>query len=133
MKYIVHKRFRDKAICGDVNLPAMTVCECDGAIIRHNGNDICFAMSENAHQFFAINDDGMGMERGKLTQAIQKALAKRDDDYQKRWDKVWDDELCREYKRTEYEDFWLWNHNFFNADIDTLRYIATLVGAKEVA
>lgn len=133
MKYIVHKRFRDKAICGDVNLPAMTVCECDGAIIRHNGNDICFVRSENAYQFFAIDEDGMGMERGRLTQAIQKTLAKRDNDYQKRWDKVWDDEICQSYKREDYDDYWLWNHAFFNADIDVLRHIANLVGAKEDA
>lgn len=133
MKYIVHKRFKDKAICGDVNLPALTECECDGAIIRHMENLICFAMSENAHQFFAANDDGMGMVRGRLTQAIQKALAKRDDHYQERWDKVWDDEVCQPYKREDYNDYWLWNHDFFNADIDVLRHIANLVGAKEDA
>lgn len=95
MKYIVHKRFRDKAICGDVNLPAMTACECDGAMIKHCGHDICFVTSENAHQYFAIDEDGMGMKRGKLTQAIQKILAKRDDHYQERWDKVWDVGLYR--------------------------------------
>lgn len=133
MKYIVHKRFKDKAICGNVNLPAMTVCECDGAIIRHNNKDICFVTSENAHQFFSINEDGMGMVRGKLTQAIQKTLAKRDNDYQQRWDKVWADDLCKKFKRKEYDDFWLWNHDFFNADINVLRYIAKLVGAKEDA
>lgn len=133
MKYIVHKRFRDKAICGDVNLPAMTVCECDGAIIRHNGKEICFVASENAHQFFSINEDGMGMVRGKLTQAIQKTLATRDNDYQRRWDNVWADDICKQFKRKEYDDFWLWNHDFFNADIDVLRHIAKLVGAKEDA
>ena len=131
MKYIVHKRFRDKAICGNVNLPAMTVCECDGAIIRHNGHGICFVKSENAHQYFAINEDGLGMKRGKLTQAIQKTLAKRDDAHQHRWDLVWEDELCQRYKRKEYADYWLWNHDFFEADIPSLQYIASLVGAKE--
>ena len=129
MKYIVHRRFRDKAICGDVNLPAMTVCECDGAIIKYRGHEICFVTSENAHQYFAIDYDGMGMERGRLTQAIQKTLAKRDDHYQERWDKVWDDNICQDYKRDDYDDYWLWNHEFFNADIDVLRHIAALVGA----
>lgn len=133
MKYIVHKRFRDKAICGDVNLPAMTVCECDGAVIKYNGKPICSARSENAHQYFAIDEDGMGMVRGKLTQAIQKTLAKRDNEYQQRWDKVWDDEVCKPYKRKDYDDYWLWGHDFFNADINVLRHIAKLVGAKEDA
>lgn len=133
MKYIVHKRFRDKAICGDVNLPAMTVCECDGDVIKYNGKPICSARSENAHQYFAIDEDGMGMVRGKLTQAIQKTLAKRDNEYQQRWDKVWDDEVCKPYKRKDYDDYWLWGHDFFNADINVLRHIAKLVGAKEDA
>lgn len=133
MKYIVHRRFKDKALCGDVNIPAMTLCECDGNVIRCNGNDICFVKSENAHQFFAVNEDGMGMTRGKLTQVIQKTLAKRDDNYQARWDKVWDDAICQQYKRTEYGDYWLWNHDFFHAGIETLQYIAHLVGAKEDA
>lgn len=128
MKYIVHKRFKGKAICGDVNLPALTVCECADGIIRHDGDDICFATSENAHQFFAIDEDGMGMVRGRLTQTIQKALDKRDGNYQKRWDKVWEDQLCQQYKRTEYEDYWLWNHSFFSASIENLKYIAALIG-----
>lgn len=133
MKYIVHKRFKNKAICGDVNLPAMTACECDGAIISYEGNALCLVKSENAHQFFAIDEDNMGIVRGRLTQAIQKALAKRDANYQNRWDKVWEDAICQQYKREDYDDFGLWNHAFFNADIDVLRHIAKLVDAKEDA
>lgn len=101
--------------------------------IFHGDKLLCVVTSENAHQFFARDDDGAGMLRGKLTQAIQKTLAKRDANYQNRWDKVWIDPACQPYKRIEYTDFWLWNHDFFNADIDTLRHIAKLVGAKEVA
>lgn len=131
MKYVVHRRFKDNAICGSINLPAMTECECEDGLITYNNTAICYATSENAHQFFAVNEDGMGMERGRLTQSIQKALAKRDGSYQERWDKVWNDSVCEEYRRKDYEDFWLWGHDFFNADIDVLRYIAKLVGAKE--
>jgi hypothetical protein len=131
MKYVVHRRFKDNAICGSINLPAMTECECEDGLITYNNTAICYATSENAHQFFAVNEDGMGMERGRLTQSIQKALAKRDGSYQERWDKVWKDSVCEEYRRKDYEDFWLWGHDFFNADIDVLRYIAKLVGAKE--
>lgn len=133
MKYIVYRRFKGKAICGDVNLPAMTVCEENNGYILYDGKMICVATSENAHQFFARDDDGAGMLRGKLIQAIQKTLAKRDANYQNRWDKVWDNHTCQPYKRIEDDDFWLWNHNFFNADIDTLRHIARLIGAKEAS
>lgn len=133
MKYIVHRRFKDKALCGDVNLPAMTVLENDGGIIYHNGNALCYEDCENAHQFFARDDDGNGMLRGKLTQSIQQRLSQRDKQYQERWDKVWDDPACQPYKRADHDDHWLWNHSFFNADIDVLRHIAQLVGAKEGA
>lgn len=131
MQYIVYRRFKGKALCGDVNFPALTVCESDGTIITHMGKPICFAGSENAHQFFAVNDDGMGMERGRLIQKIQKILAQRDEDYQKRWDRIWDDPLCQPYRREDYDDYWLWGDKFFDAGIGTLRHIAALIGAKE--
>ena len=129
-KYIVHKRLKGTAICGEVNFPAMTICECNNNIIQYEGHDICYVKSEQAHQHFAIDEDGNGLERGHLTQAIMKRLARRDDYYQDRWDKIWADEVCQKYKREEYEDYWLWNHDFFNADIDDLRYIAQMIGAK---
>lgn len=130
MQYITHKRFKDNAICGQVNIPALSVCEKNGNTIYFDGKPVCFVTSENAHQYFARNDDGQGVERGKLTQEIQRRLAKRDNTYQSRWDEIWDDALCQKYKREEYDDFWLWNHEFFNANIEDLRYIAELIGVK---
>ena len=131
MKYIAHKRFKGKAYCGYVNIPATTVLESTDGVIFCEGRPICFETSENAHQFFARDDDGNGMQRGRLTQAIQKRLAKRDKRHQERWDKVWDDPICQSYKRVEFDDYWLWNHNFFGAPIEDLQHIANLIGAKE--
>lgn len=132
MKYITHRRFKSEAICGKVNIPAMSVCEKTGDVIFYNGKPVCFATSENAHQFFARNNDGNGMTRGKLTQAIQNTLKVRDAHHQERWNKVWNDPICQKFKRPEDEDYWLWNHEFFQADINELRHIAFIVGAKEV-
>lgn len=132
MKYIAHRRFKDDAICGRVNIPALTVLESKDGIIMLGEKPICYERSENAHQFFAQNEDGEGLKRGKLTQAIQKTLAKRDKQYQDRWDRVWDDQVCQPFKRADHEDHWLWNHDWFLADINTLCHIAALVGAKEV-
>ena len=128
--YITHRRFKQKALCGDVNIPAMTACEVEDGVIFCNARPICAVTSENAHQYFSINTDGNGMERGNLTQAIQKRLAKLDAQHQDRWDKVWEDPICKQYKRTDHADFWLWNHEFFDAPIEDLRHIADLVGAK---
>lgn len=130
MKYITHKRFKHDTLQRHFNIPAMTECDEIGGIITHDGSQICHIESYNAHQYFARNDDGNGMLRGELTQAIQKALANNDENHQARWDKVWDDPVCQPYKRKDHEDFWLWNHDFYNASIEDLQHIAALVGAK---
>ena len=134
MKYIAHRRLKKDVICGQVNIPAMTEVECKDGVIVCSKGIVCSENCETSHQYFTRNDDGHGMERGKLTQAIMKTLAKsngRDDKaYQERWDRVWNDPVCRPYKRQDYEDRWFWNHEFYNADIDVLRHIAKLVGAK---
>lgn len=138
MTYIVFKRFKSTAVCGYINLQYGT--ECDGLdnVILYKGKPICYVTSQNAHDYFARNDDGQGLLRGKLTQSILKCLAsgngvdpRTDKVYQAKWDKVWADGLCQKYKRIEFDDYWLWNHDFYNAPIEDLQYIAKLVGAKE--
>ena len=131
MKYVVHRRFKKDALCGPVNIPAMTELECENGIIIYQNSMVCYEECETAHQFFARNDDGNGMERGMLTQAIIKKLSSRDEHYQERWDRVWDDPTCQPYKREDDDERWVWSHKFFNADINVLRHIAKLVDAKE--
>lgn len=148
MKYLTHKRFRQRAICGEVNIPALTECESVNGMICLGDKQLCLIYSENAHLYFARNDDGNGLERGQLTCAIIELLTKKDyllDGYDEKyerkikahneradeaWEKVWEDDVCRKYKRIEHADHWLWNHAFYNADIETLRYIAELVGVR---
>lgn len=132
MQYITYQRFKKKCLCGLVNIPALTTCETVENLIVCQGNPICFAASEDAYQYFARNDDGQGIRRGNLTHAIQKKLENRRDPlYQTRWDAVWNDLICQKYKRVDHADHWLWNHEFFNAPIADLQYIARLIGVKE--
>lgn len=134
MDYITIKRARFESMSGPVNLPYGTAVRCgEDGVLYLEGAPLCGVYSQNAYDFFARNDDGQGEERGSLTQAIRKALSIRDADHQARWDKVWADTVCQQYKRPEHADFWLWNHKFFNASIPDLRHIAALVGAKGVA
>lgn len=123
--YVVYRRFAGNAICGKVDLPVMTLCDCTKGYIHDNKRVYCFDHSENAYQYFARNDDSKGLERGNLTQRI---IARLKDAPQEVWNKVWEDNLCQKYKRPEHSDYWLWNHDFYNAEIDELRYIAELVG-----
>lgn len=127
MDYIVHKRFKERAICGDVNIPAQTPCNEINGIIYHNGNALCLSGSENAHTYFSANYDGCGMYRGNVINSIVSLLRKKDDQYQARWDMVWEDPVCKKYKRKEHPDHWLWNNDFYTAEIADLEYILKLV------
>lgn len=130
MYYITIKRAKFLAISGCVNIPYGTKIDCTNGLLSIEGNLLCGNHSQNAYEFFSRNDDGNGLKRGKLTQAIIKTLAKQDNNHQVRWDKVWSDQICQKYKRIECTDYWLWNHDFFNAEVTDLYHIAALVGAK---
>ena len=123
MKYIVYKRFKGKAICGRVNLPSLTECHMTDGVICCGGRPLCVATSENAHNYFMRNDDGMGMIRGNLIYLIKGHLSRHKD----RWERVWADEKCHKYRRKEHADYWLWNHDFYNAAISELKYIYDMV------
>lgn len=130
MNYITIKRTRINSISGSINLPYGTEVESMDGILFANGKPLCSDRSQNAYDYFARNDDGNGFERGKLTREIIKTLSKRDKDHQTRWDKVWEDSFCVKFKRKEHSDQWVWNHEFYNAEIVELQYIATLVGGS---
>ena len=127
MKYLVTKRFKTKAICGEVNLAYGTECFSQGNVIyRQDKQPLCLITSENAHMYFTVNDDGLAKERRQLIEDIAKLLSdeKR---MEKRWDVVWNDLTCRKYKRKEFADFWLWNHDFYGASLDDLQYIKKIL------
>lgn len=131
MDYVCHRRFKFIDLDSKpINIPALTLCHAYCDTIYYNGQRACITTSENAHQFFARDDDNQGIRRGKLTQAIQSTLKARDENYQVRWDKIQSDPLLQKYSRKEHPDFWVWNHDFFNAPIWDLEYIASLIDAK---
>lgn len=130
MEYIVHTRARFRSMQGDVNIPYRTVLEEHGGFIFWKGKPLCAVASKNSHDFFSPNEDGNGLKRGVLVTAIRKALEKRDKNHQARWDKVWGDAIAAKYKRKDHEDFWLWNHDFYEASIEDLRHIAAIIDIK---
>ena len=128
MKYICFRRFREKALCGEVNIPYGTKLVETNIVISYYGNPICYTKSQNAYDYFARNDDGKGLERGKLTAEIIKLLNNRNDGkYQDRWDRIWGDLSLLKYKRPEHDDYWLWNYDFFNASIEELSRIKSII------
>lgn len=129
MNYIVHRRFRGKAICGEVNLRYGTeLRETEGMICTLDGRALAFPSSENAHLYFAQNDDGRGLERGALTYAI--AYAPRGKGV--RFTEEERNLICEKYKHWIRQDcsMLLFNHDFFNADVDELQNLADKLKIK---
>ena len=125
--YIARKRARFKAGCGEnVNIPYGTALTTQGGFLVWKNKLMCADTSQTAYDYFSHNDDGRGKERGELVSAILIKLAKQDNQ-KERWGPIWADSLCQKYKRPEYEDFWIWNYDFYNAPVEDLRYILKLV------
>ena len=128
MDYICFNRFKQNALCGKVNIRYGTKLDEVDNVISYCGNPICYIKSQNAYDYFARNDDGKGLERGKLTAEIIKLLNNRKDGkYQNRWDRIWEDLSLLKYKRPEHDDYWLWNFDFFNASIEELNRIKSMI------
>ena len=128
-RYVARKRARFKSGGKKVNIPWGTVLEEQGGFLIYQGKRLCTVTSQNAYDYFSIDDDGRGLERGGLVDAIKTRLAKRDGSYQARWDKVWSALVCQRYRRADHDDFWLWNHDFYNAPMEDLQSIAKLIEA----
>lgn len=132
MKYVTIKRYRRDDARGRFNIPYGTEVEEHDGLLWYKGKDICGDHAAVMREYFARNDDGQGLERGRLTRAILKALELRPGpEYQERWDAVWADELCQKYRKNGQQDRFLWNIEFYNAPIEDLKYIAALVGAEK--
>ena len=95
LSYIAHRRAKFNSISGVVNIPWGTGLEAVDGFIWWGNKCLCATKSETAHLFFAINEDGRGLERGAATVAIINTLAKPGMDHQKRWDKVWADRTAK--------------------------------------
>lgn len=128
--YIVRRRARFLSICGPVNLPYGTEAFSYGAFLTVNGEKLCSITSQNAYDFFSRNDDGNGLERGKLVHDIMCTLERRDAKHQARWDALWADEVANRLRRKDSQDFWIWSFDFYNADIPDLKHIANLICIK---
>ncbi len=130
LHYITRKRARFEAICGRVNIPYGTPLEVrDGFLTLAPDKPLCAPDSENGEAFCCSDEDGRGRERGAYIDAILSKLQKRDDQWQARWDKIWNLPLCARYRRPDFKDYWLWDHSFYCAPVEHLAQIAALIGA----
>lgn len=132
--YICTKPFNGIAETGKtVHIKQGETLDCiAGRIARHNAS-VCLTTSYVAHQHFAINDDGRGMERGLLTYAIAFEPRERehDDGYVYRFSQDELDMLCEHYEHwLKQKAPLLFNHDFFQADVDALKELAEKLDIK---
>lgn len=135
MQYIAIKRYRRPAR-GErkaVNIPYGSTLEERDGNLYYRGIEVCSDHAAVMREFFRRNDDGRGLERGKLSQAIVKRMQMKPGEtreaFNRRWDVCWNDGLCMRYRKQAQADHFLWDISFFNAPIEDLKYIAALVGA----
>lgn len=136
MRYITHRRFKRLALCGkQLNLPYGTELETSGrSIITQDGKTVCYRTSENAKMHFARNDDGNGLERGKLTYAIAYSQRERHsaDGRRQRFTDPEIEMLRRDwaYFLRPNKDVILFNDDFFAAEISELQKLANALHIK---
>ncbi len=126
MEYIAHHHFRGRTACGKVmDIPYGAKYETIGNwIATPDGRAICGVNSELGHMYFARNDDGQGLERGKLTWAIAYGDRgkKRTGDAVYRFSDEEQELLVKRYKHFLVEDVpvILFNDSFFAAQVPDL-------------
>lgn len=125
MEYIVKKRFRGLGIDGKThNLLRGTRARTVGKVIVCGNDPICGTVSEAAYEYFARNDDGRGIDRGVLIDRIREFLSiPVGTERQERWGRLWDDPSLARFRRDDHPDFWIWNFDFYNAEIEDLERI----------
>lgn len=136
MKYVVHHRYRGPDAGGKpMNVPYGREYETIGDFIATpEGRGICFTTSETAKEYFAVNDDGRGLERGALTYAIAYSRRERE----------WKDGSVHRFSEEEVEmlesrwshwlrqdvDTILFNNDFFAAQPEDLQRLADALKIK---
>lgn len=133
MRYIAHHRYKGLGLFRDrLNIPYGTELEVvdDFLIMPQEGKIVCYLTSENAKRYFARNDDGLGLERGKLTHAI--AYSKRDAGNGFRFSDREAKILMRDWSHFLRQDLdvILFNDSFFNADPEELRKLTAALNIK---
>ena len=131
MEYIVHKRFKQKGASGkEYNFPYGTKLNSIGEFIKYNGELVCATTSENAHKYFSRNNDGKGLERGRLTYAIAYSSRHPNKTDGFRFTPEERDMLATDYNHflVDNGEWILFNHHFFNAKVDELSELAKKLG-----
>lgn len=136
--YVAKRRAQFVGISKErVNIPYGTKVIAKDGFVVYKGGVICSTNSHNGRKFFSLDDDGKGLMRGALVDAILSQLRPPKDgptdEYNTRWNRIWESLTCKRYRSPKHDDRWIWNQAFYEAPIEDLQSIAALADIRRTS
>lgn len=119
-QYMVRKRLKALSRTGEkVNIPYGTMLRCVNGIIYWKGNILCNDDCQMQKDYLVQANSPDVSQRAYLINDILKLLSLSTPDNPKvkeRWQSLWKDSWANEFRRKDFEDFWLWSNKFYDAE-----------------
>ena len=130
-QYMVRKRIRTLSRTGEkVNIPYGTMLKCVNGIIYWKDNILCNDDCQMQKDYLVQANSPDVSQRAYLIDEILKLLSLPTPDNLKvkeRWQILWKDPWANEFRRKDFEDFWLWSNKFYDAEEADLRKLYKLI------
>ena len=119
-QYMVRKRLRSLSRTGEkVNIPYGTMLKCVNGIIYWKDDILCNDDCQMQKDYLVQANSPDVSQRAYLINEILKLLSLPTPDNHKvkeRWKILLKDPWANEFRRTDFEDFWLWSNKFYDAE-----------------
>ena len=130
-QYMVRKRLRALSRTGEkVNIPYGTMLKCVNGIIYWKDDILCNDDCQMQKDYLVQANSPDVSQRAYLINDILKLLSLPKPDNPKvkeRWEILWKDPWANEFRRKDFEDFWLWSNKFYDAEEADLRKLCKLI------
>lgn len=130
-QYMVRKRLRALSRTGEkVNIPYGTMLKCVNGIIYWKDDILCNDDCQMQKDYLVQANSPDVSQRAYLINDILKLLSLPTPDNLKvkeRWEILWKDTWANEFRRKDFEDFWLWSNKFYDAEEADLRRLCKLI------
>lgn len=130
-QYMVRKRLRALSRTGEkVNIPYGTMLKCVNGIIYWKDYILCNDDCQMQKDYLVQANSPDVSQRAYLINDILKLLSLPTPDNPKvkeRWNILWKDPWANEFRRKDFEDFWLWSNKFYDAEEADLRKLCKLI------
>ena len=130
-QYMVRKRLRALSRTGEkVNIPYGTMLKCVDGIIYWKDDILCNDDCQMQKEYLVQANSPDVSQRAYLINKILKLLGPPTPDdikSKERWEVLWKDTWANEFRRKDFEDFWLWSNKFYDAEEADLRKLCKLI------